>query len=118
MTTTRITLIGRPGCHLCDDARAVVEQVATELDVGWEERSMDDDPELRSTGRRAPPPPPPGDAHHTRRVGPSTGWPEGRRDFVPTFTTAYADNTTRSLPPGDTLRPTSLVGPAFAWGHS
>jgi len=69
-------------------------------------------------GRRAPPTPPPGDAHHTLRVGPSTGWPEGRRDFVPTFTTAYADNTTRSLPPGDTLRPTSLVGPAFAWGHS
>ena len=47
MTTTRITLIGRPGCHLCDDARAVVEQVATELDVGWDERSIDDDPELR-----------------------------------------------------------------------
>jgi len=47
VTTTRITLIGRPGCHLCDDARAVVEQVATELDVGWDERSIDDDPELR-----------------------------------------------------------------------
>ena len=48
----------------------------------------------------------------------SAGWPTGVGDFVPTFTTAYADNTTRSLPPGDTLRPTSLVGPAFAWGHS
>jgi hypothetical protein len=47
VTTTRITLIGRPGCHLCDDARGVVAQVATELDVGWEERSVDDDPELR-----------------------------------------------------------------------
>ena len=47
VTTTRITLIGRPGCHLCDDARAVVEQVATELDVGWDERSIDEDPELR-----------------------------------------------------------------------
>jgi len=47
VTTTRITLIGRPGCHLCDDARAVVEQVATELDVGWDGRSIDDDPELR-----------------------------------------------------------------------
>jgi hypothetical protein len=47
VTTTRITLIGRPGCHLCDDARAVVEQVATELHVGWEERSIDDDPDLR-----------------------------------------------------------------------
>ena len=47
MTTTRITLIGRPGCHLCDDAREVVEHVAAELGVGWEERSIDEDPELR-----------------------------------------------------------------------
>ena len=44
---SRLVLYGRPGCHLCDDARAVVEQVATELDVGWDERSIDDDPELR-----------------------------------------------------------------------
>ena len=48
MTTTRITLIGRPGCHLCDDARAVVEEVATDLGVGWEERSIEDDPDLRA----------------------------------------------------------------------
>ena len=46
--TTRITLIGRPGCHLCDDARAVVEQVAGELGVGWQEHSVDDDPALRA----------------------------------------------------------------------
>jgi hypothetical protein len=36
----RITLLGRPGCHLCDDARAVVERVATDLGVGWEERDI------------------------------------------------------------------------------
>jgi Glutaredoxin-like domain (DUF836) len=36
----RITLLGRPGCHLCDDARAVVERVAADLDVGWEERDI------------------------------------------------------------------------------
>jgi hypothetical protein len=47
VTTTRITLIGRPGCHLCEDARVLVEQVATEMGVGWEERSVDDDPALR-----------------------------------------------------------------------
>ena len=45
---SRITLIGRPGCHLCDDARGVIEQVATELGVGWEERSIEDEPELRA----------------------------------------------------------------------
>ena len=42
----RVTLIGRPGCHLCDVARETVERVATELGVGWEERSIDADPAL------------------------------------------------------------------------
>lgn len=36
----RITLLGRPGCHLCDDARAIIERVAGELGVGWEERDI------------------------------------------------------------------------------
>jgi hypothetical protein len=42
----RITLIGKPGCHLCDDAREVVARVAAELGVGWEEVSILDDPAL------------------------------------------------------------------------
>ena len=33
-------MLGRPGCHLCDDARAVIERVAGELGVGWEERDI------------------------------------------------------------------------------
>jgi glutaredoxin len=37
----RITLIGRPGCHLCDDARAIIQHVADELGVPWEERNVD-----------------------------------------------------------------------------
>ena len=36
----RITLLGRPGCHLCDDARDVVRKVASDLDVSWEERDI------------------------------------------------------------------------------
>lgn len=36
----KITLISKPGCHLCDDARAVIARVAGELDVPWEERDM------------------------------------------------------------------------------
>lgn len=36
----RITLLGKPGCHLCDDARAVIERVARDLDVPWEERDI------------------------------------------------------------------------------
>jgi hypothetical protein len=42
----RITLLGKPGCHLCDDARAVISRVAGELAVPWEERSILDDEEL------------------------------------------------------------------------
>lgn len=42
----RIVLLGRPGCHLCEEAREVVERVADDLGVGWEERSIDGDPEL------------------------------------------------------------------------
>ncbi len=36
----KITLLGRPGCHLCDDARAVVARVAADLGVPWEERDI------------------------------------------------------------------------------
>jgi Glutaredoxin-like domain (DUF836) len=43
---TRITLVGRPGCHLCDDAREVVRRVADDTGAGWVELSVDDDPEL------------------------------------------------------------------------
>jgi len=37
----RITLVSRPGCHLCDDARSVIAKVAADLGVGWEERDID-----------------------------------------------------------------------------
>ena len=46
-TAPRVTLYSRPGCHLCDDARAVVEEVCTELGESYVELSVDDDPELR-----------------------------------------------------------------------
>ena len=42
---SRITLLARPGCHLCDDARAVIERVAGELGVGWEERDITASPD-------------------------------------------------------------------------
>jgi Glutaredoxin-like domain (DUF836) len=42
----RITLLGKPGCHLCDDARVVVSRVAEELSVPWDERSILGDPDL------------------------------------------------------------------------
>jgi glutaredoxin len=35
-----ITLLSRPGCHLCDDARAIIARVASEQGVTWEERDI------------------------------------------------------------------------------
>jgi glutaredoxin len=40
MAAPRITLLSRPGCHLCDDARAVIRGVAEDLGVAWEERDI------------------------------------------------------------------------------
>jgi glutaredoxin len=42
---SRITLLGRPGCHLCDDARAVIERVAGELGIAWEEHDITASPD-------------------------------------------------------------------------
>lgn len=41
-----VTLIGKPGCHLCDDARVVVRQVAAESGAAVEERDITRDEEL------------------------------------------------------------------------
>ncbi len=44
---TTVTLVGKPGCHLCDDARFVVSGVLAELpDVVLEERSILEDKAL------------------------------------------------------------------------
>ncbi len=40
MAGPRITLLSRPGCHLCDDAREVISKVAGDLGVTWEERDI------------------------------------------------------------------------------
>ncbi|CAL9492382.1 hypothetical protein SUDANB106_03290 [Streptomyces sp. enrichment culture] len=41
-----VTLIGKPGCHLCDDARAVVSEVCAQLGARWEEKDITQDEEL------------------------------------------------------------------------
>ena len=51
MSATTVTLIAKPGCHLCDDARAVVDRVLGELDrdgvgVRMVERNILEEPEL------------------------------------------------------------------------
>jgi hypothetical protein len=44
-TGSRITLLAKPGCHLCDDARGVIERVAADLGVGWTERDITASPD-------------------------------------------------------------------------
>ncbi|MFE3038304.1 glutaredoxin family protein [Streptomyces canus] len=41
-----VTLIRKPGCHLCDDAQLVVEKVCGDLGVPWEYKDIDQDPQL------------------------------------------------------------------------
>lgn len=41
-----VTLIRKPGCHLCDDAHVVIEKVCGELGVPWEEKDITQDEEL------------------------------------------------------------------------
>lgn len=47
---TRLTIISKPDCHLCDVAREIVEQVVADLPdadlVEVEEKSILDDPAL------------------------------------------------------------------------
>ena len=40
-----VTLIGKPGCHLCDDAKAVIDDVLERVsDVDFQEASLEDNP--------------------------------------------------------------------------
>jgi glutaredoxin len=55
MSEPRVTLYSRPGCHLCEDARAVIAAVCEELGESYVEISILDDPELlRRYGEEIP----------------------------------------------------------------
>lgn len=42
----RLTLLGKPGCHLCEEAREVLARVAADLGVPWEEADVTGDARL------------------------------------------------------------------------
>jgi glutaredoxin len=42
----RVLLYGKPGCHLCEDARAVVERVCAETGTSWEQVDITGSAEL------------------------------------------------------------------------
>ena len=51
----RVVLYGKPGCHLCEEARAVVAQVCEEMSVRWVEVDVSTDPRLlRDFGEQIP----------------------------------------------------------------
>lgn len=43
----RVTFYSRPGCHLCDDARVVLERVCAQLGETYDEVDIDTDPALQ-----------------------------------------------------------------------
>ena len=43
-----VTLYGRPGCHLCDDARAALARVRERAQFALEERNIEDDDALHA----------------------------------------------------------------------
>ena len=52
---TRLTLLSRPGCHLCEEMRRQVEAILADVERQWEEVDVDSDPELaRRYGEEIP----------------------------------------------------------------
>ena len=49
MTTvpSRVTLYGKPGCHLCEDAREVIARVCADLGTSYDEVDITTDPDLQ-----------------------------------------------------------------------
>jgi glutaredoxin-like protein DUF836 len=46
VTAHALVLLGKPGCHLCEEMRAVAEPVARALGLPFDERDVRSDPEL------------------------------------------------------------------------
>ena len=42
----RVVLIGKPDCHLCENARLIIAKVCEELGETWSELSILEDPQL------------------------------------------------------------------------
>lgn len=55
MTDARLTLITRPGCHLCDVAKEAIERVTAATGDRWVEVDVESDRELEAEyGDRVP----------------------------------------------------------------
>jgi len=45
-TVPVVTLYSRPGCHLCEEAKAIIEPLLAEFGATLREVNIDEDPEL------------------------------------------------------------------------
>ncbi|MFC6158752.1 glutaredoxin family protein [Kribbella sp. NPDC058693] len=43
---SKVVMYGKPGCHLCDDAREIIRAVCGELGVEWTEVDITQDDQL------------------------------------------------------------------------
>ncbi len=51
----RVLVLTRAGCHLCDDAAAIIDQVCREAGVGWRSQEITGDLDLtRQYGEQIP----------------------------------------------------------------
>jgi glutaredoxin len=65
----RVTLYSRPGCHLCDDARLVIERVCADLGTAYDEVDITTSPDLEDAyGDQVPVTLVDGDRHDFWRV--------------------------------------------------
>lgn len=46
LTLSHLTLYSRPGCHLCDEMKAVIDRVALRVPTNLEVINIDEDPAL------------------------------------------------------------------------
>lgn len=48
MSVPVVTLFTRPGCHLCEEAKALLHELGARYPHRLEERNIDEDPALRA----------------------------------------------------------------------
>ncbi len=46
LPSARVVMIGKPGCHLCDEARATIERVVADTGDSFAEVALDADPDF------------------------------------------------------------------------
>jgi len=69
VSAARVQLYGKPGCHLCDDAREVIARVCAEVGTAYVEIDITGDPALMSSyGEQIPVTFVDGDQHDFWRV--------------------------------------------------